>query len=51
MCLHTLYIKGLIGIVGGTIVGILFVRKPSFKNYAQVVVLLFVAMFIVGGIK
>jgi hypothetical protein len=51
MCSHTLYLKGLIGIVAGAIVGILFMRKPSLFNWCQVLTLLFVAMFIVGYIK
>ena len=51
MCLHTLYLKGLIGIVAGAIVGILFMRRPSLINWLQVLALLFIAMFIVGGIK
>jgi hypothetical protein len=51
MCIHTLYLKGLIGIVAGAIVGVLFTRKPSLFNWIQVLTLLFVSMFIVGGIK
>ncbi|GAA3969207.1 hypothetical protein [Mucilaginibacter dorajii] len=51
MCLHTLYLKGLIGIVAGSIVGVLFVRKPSVFNWVQVFTLLFVAMYIVGFVK
>jgi hypothetical protein len=51
MCFHTLYLKGLIGIVAGAIVGILFVRKPLVFNSVQVFTLLFVAMYIVGVVK
>ena len=51
MCLHTLYVKGLIGIVAGAIVGILFMRQPFIINWFQILALLFAAMYIVGGIK
>jgi len=50
MCSHTLYLKGLIGIVAGAIVAVLFTRKPSLLNWIQVLTLLFVAMLVVGYI-
>lgn len=51
MCFHTLYLKGLIGIVAGSIVGVLFVRKPLVFNWVQVFTLVFIAMYVVGVVK